>query len=247
MRLLTLFACAALLWTAACSKVPMFGQESSPSTALARCNEIMEKHSRKEAARCYETLRARFPGTGAGTAAEIGVADIYFKDKEYLLAAESYRNFAKLHPTHHRLPYVYYRAGLSYWKESPKAVDRDQEYLQQAIDYFSVGITYFPGSEYYEVTKEAWRRTRLQVAKRHLYIANFYFKTKEFRASLPRYATIADDYKDLGVDEKALYQMVQAYLHLKEKEKAFETTAHLKGRYPNSSYLDKLAKDLGVD
>lgn len=230
-----------------CSKASMFGQESNPGDALARCNTIMKNKKYKTATRCYENLRSRFAGTHASAEAEIRMADIYFEDKEYLMAAESYRSFAKLHPTHHRLPYIYHRAGLSYLKESPKAIDRDQEYLDLAIDYFEVGMNYFPGSDYYDLTRDAWKKARRRVAKRHLYVANFYFKQKEYRSAIPRYAKIADDYKDLGLDEKALYQMAQAYLKLDKKNKAFEVTAHLKSRYPKSHYLDELAHDLGLD
>lgn len=234
------------LLTVSCGTVK-FGQEASSGKALARCDYWFTVREKLDVAKkCYESVQARFSRDAEGTEAELRLADVFFEQKEYLLAAESYRSFAKLHPTNPELPYAYYRAGLAYMKEGPRAIDRDLEYTEQAIAYFDVGMTYFPSSDYYQATRKSWQEARRHLASRHNYIANFYYKQKEYRAAIPRYAKIADNYRDIGLDEAALYQMARAYLELDNKDKAFEVTAHLKSRYPNSDYLDKLARALGV-
>ena len=238
---------ASLLLLGACSKGPKFGNESGATPALQRCEFWMAKENHKVSERCFETLQARFPGTAVAVEAQLRTADLYFERKDYLVAAEAYRSFAKLHPTDPRLAYVYYRAGLSYFKEGPKAIDRDLEYIEQAVAYFDVGMSYFPNSDYYAVTRKASQKARRRLADRQLYIANYYYKQKEYQAAIPRYAQVADRYQDLKLDEGALYKMASAYLNIDKKKKAFEVTAHLKSRYPNSDYLDKLARALGVN
>jgi outer membrane protein assembly factor BamD len=207
----------------------------------------MDKSDYSDANRCYESVRARFGGSGITEEAELRMADISFEKKDYLMAGESYRAFAKLHPSHAKLPYVYYKAGLAYLKESPKALDRDQQYLEEAIGYLEIGARYFPGSAYEELTRQALAEARRRIGGRHLYVGKFYYKRKEYRSSLPRFAEVADDFRDLGIDEEALYLMAKAYIKLEEKSKAFEVAAVLKSRHPNSKYLNKLLGDLGVD
>lgn len=246
--------CAVILWLfiaiffcIACASTPPFGQESTVSEAMARCNELMDKEKHDKATKCYEMMRSRFRGTGLAEDAELKIADIAFEKKEYLLAAESYRAFAKLHPSHPKLPYVYFKAGLSYLKESPKAIDRDQQYLDSALGYLEIGLRYFPSSPYQEVTREAYDEVRRRLAARELYVGKFYLKQKEYRACLPRFAIVADQYQGIGFDEEALYLLGKAYLKLDERKKAFEVAAVLKERNPSSKYLDKLIKDLDIE
>jgi outer membrane protein assembly factor BamD len=232
---------------AACAPGPHFGLEADPQSAFARCEQLFEKGENEQATLCFEDIRSRFTAGNTADEAEIRLGDIYFKEKNYLLAAETYRSFIQLHPTHRRLPYVYYRTGLSYLKESPKAIDRDQEYLEEAMGFFSVGLQYFSGSSYEEATREAWREARLRVAQRKLYIGRFYFKRKEYRAALHRLAQVSDNYTGLGLDEEALYLMAEAYVRLGERKKAFEVTAHLKKRHPDSKHLNQLIHSLDID
>jgi outer membrane protein assembly factor BamD len=231
----------------ACASTPQHGQESNAGEAMARCNELMDKKAYEEATTCYEILRSRFGGSGLSDDAELKIADISFEKKEYLLAAESYRAFAKLHPAHSKLPYIYYKAGLSYLRESPKAIDRDQQYLDEALGYLEIGLRYFPTSQYKELTQEAHNDVLRRLAARELYVGKFYFKHKEYLSSLPRFAEVADKYEGLGYDEEALYLLAKAYIELDKRDKAFEVTAVLKNRYPNSKYLQRLIKDLDID
>ncbi len=244
--LLTLLALGCLV-AAACSSTPKYGQEKDAASAISKCNELMEKEKFEKASKCYEMLRSRFAGSGLTDDAELRIADIAFEKEDYLLAAESYRAFAKLHPAHPKLAYVYYKAGLSYLRESPKQIDRDQQYLDEAIGYFEIGIRYFPGSAYQDVTKEALKEARRRLAARELYVGRFYFKRKEYRSSLLRFAEVADRYQGLGFDEEALYLMAKAYVRLDERKKAYEVAAVLKSRHPNSAYLDRIIKDLDID
>ncbi len=236
-----------ILFAAACSSTPQFGQETNAAEALHTCNEIMEKGHHDKASKCYESVRSRFAGEGISDEADLRLADISFERKEYLLAAEGYRSFAKLHPAHPKLPYVYYQAGLCYLRESPKAIDRDQQYLDESIGYLEIGVRYFPGSAYQDVTRDALKEARRRLAARELYVGKFYYKRKEFRSSITRFIKIIDQYEGLGHDEEAIYLMAKAYLELQERSKAFEVTALLKSRHPNSPYLDKLLGDLDID
>ena len=236
-----------LLVVSACGKQTDYADENDAAQAMIQCNQLYEKGNYDKATKCYEMFRTRFGGSGYSADAELKMADIFFEKKEYLLAAESYRAFAKLHPSHRKLSYVYYRAGLAYLKESPKAVSRDQQYLDDSIGYLEIGLRYFPDSPYEAETRVAYQEARRRLGARDLYVGKFYYKRKEYRSALARFAEVADEYPDLGLDEEALYLLAKSYIELAERQKAFEVTAILKRRHPESKYLARLVNDLGID
>lgn len=243
---LILFLISGCLVLGACAAQPDYGKESDVTEAMLHCNQLYKDRQFDKANKCYEVLRTRFGGSAAASEAELRMADIFFAKKEYLLAAESYRAFAKLYPTHSKLSYVYYRAGLAYLKESPKAIDRDQEYLDDALGYLEIGLRYFPGSPYEEETRQAYDEVMRRMGRRNLYVGKFYYKRKEYLAALPRFATVADEYQNLGIDAEALYLLAKSYLKLDQRSKAFEVTAILKQRHPDSKYLKKLMGELDI-
>lgn len=210
------------------------------------CDGLSLKNDYEEAIKCYELLKSRFPGTPEAVESEIHIGDNYFRQKEYLVAAESYAGFIKIHPTHPRLDYVYYRTGLSYLKASPKAIDRNQEYLDDSVAYLEAVLGQFPGSDYTNVAREKWEAARRRLAKRHLYIGRFYYKTGEYLASLNRFEEVIKRYGDLGLDERAYYWLGRSYLKLSRKEKALEALEGLEKKYPAGRFRKKLAGKLGL-
>lgn len=233
-----------LFWS--CSKKPLLAGKKDPASAKQECDGYMAKEDYEKSTKCYELLRSRFPGTPEAIEAEIDIADNSFRQKEFLAAAEAYAGFIKIHPAHPRLDYVYYRAGLSYLRASPKAIDRNQEYLDDSIAYLDGVLGQFPGSRYQPVAREKWEEARRRVARRHLYIGRFYYKTGQYLASLSRFEEVIKRYGDLKLDEKAFYYLGRAHLKLSDKPKALETLEAFERRYPKSHYRKKLAARLGV-
>jgi len=235
----------ALLALAACAKKPYLSSASSGEAAYEECRQLSEKKDYDRANECYEVLKSRFGGSGAAAEADLAIADNYFRKGEYLLASESYIAFTKLHPAHEKIGYAYYRIGLCYMKENPKAIDRDQKYLETAIQYFELALNRVSG-DLREVVLEKWREARTRIARRHFYVGRFYHRTGEYIAALPRFQEIVTNYTGLGLDERALYMMGDSYVRLKERERALEILGVFEQHFPNSKYRKKLAGKLDV-
>jgi outer membrane protein assembly factor BamD len=67
--------------------------------------------------------------------AEMGIADAYFSDKQYLQAILAYSEFLNLHPTNENLPYVMYQIGMCHFNEIT-TIDRDQSEAFKALKEF---------------------------------------------------------------------------------------------------------------
>jgi len=219
------------------------GREN-PELEIQKCMKLSEKKKFEEAIDCLEMFKTRFPKSQWGIEAELLIGDNYFRRQEYLLAADSYQSFIKLHPMYPKVDYAYYKTGLSYLKQSPKAVARDQEYLQPAITNFEIVEQNFPDSTYSELNKHYLTEARTLIAERNYYVAHFYYRTGEYLAAIPRFEIVATQFKDSGLADKALFYAGISNIRLKRIEEAKENYSRISIEYPNSKYLKKLERRL---
>lgn len=252
-----LAAFAILVVASACSRQKVSIGKDAPQVEIQKCMELSEKKKFEEAIECLEIFKSRFAQTEYGRTAELAIADNYFNNKEYLLAADTYNVFTKLHPTSPKLDYAYYRLGLSYLEETPKSIDRDQQYIGEAIYYLRTAVVSFPKSEYHEAAVEALKDARSRVARRIYYIGNFYYKTGEYMAAVPRFIDLVNKYPESNLVPKTLYKLVVAAGELKKVNESKMFFSKLSLDYPDSEWTKKaepkLAKyikeygDVGTD
>jgi outer membrane protein assembly factor BamD len=227
---------------AACQKkqFALTGKENSEE-AFSKCLELSTKKKFQEAIDCLEIFKSRFPTSRSSLEAEIRIADAYFAKKEYLLAAETYQLFTKLHPTSDKLDYVYYRIGLCYLNKTPKAVDRDQGNLPSATDSFAIVFQQFPDSQYAKIARFKYDEARRLEARRHFYVGRFYYRWGEYKAAIPRFQEVYEKYPHLGLDEDALFYTALAYHKLGKNEAARQVAEIMKTEFPNSSKTKKVS------
>jgi len=224
---------------ASCGKDQVTIGDGDPNAELSKCLRLSAKGKHEDAIQCLEMFKARFPQTRQGQEAELLIGDSYFARKEYLLAAEAYAAFVRLYPLHPKADYAHYRIGVCYFKEAPKAIDRDQDYLKEAIIHLRAVARRYPNSEYREPAIATLRVARKRMARRQFYIGRFYYKTGEYKACLGRFEEVAERYPDSGLADRALYLMVDANLGLKDFEAAREAFGKLSARYPDSKYTKR--------
>jgi len=242
--LLVFLAVISVFSFSACSKKPIEIGRTNPDQEIKKCIKLSEKKHFEDAIECLEIFKSRFPKSKWGIEAELMIGDNYFRRKEYLLAADSYQAFVKLHPIHPKIDYAYYRTGVSYAKHSPKAIDRDQEYLDDAIANLSIVTKNFPQSAYYNVSRVTLLEARTKIAKRHFYVGRFYYRTGEYIAAIPRFQEIVENYPDSGLLPKSLYLMTVSNIRLSRLDDAKESFSILATRFSDSDYVPKAQKRL---
>lgn len=208
------------------------------------CLSLTEKGDYEEAIQCMEMFKARYPQTPQGQEAMLRIGDAQFAKKEYLLAAESYQAFLRLYPMSSKADYAHYRTGVAYYKESPKATDRDQGYLDEAIASLRTVLIRYPSSAYAELSRATLHVAVRRIAKRAYYIGNFYYRTGEYLAAIPRFKEVADTFADSGLADKALYKIVDANLKLGRIDDAKTAFSQLSTKYASSKFTKKAEKKL---
>lgn len=215
---------------------------SGTDIELSRCLHLSAKKRYTEAVECLEVFKSRYPGSDQATEADLLIGDSYFRQKEYLLAAETYQEFIRRNPNHPKLDYAYYRSGQAYLKENPKAIDRDQQHLDLAVQNFHAVAEYFPGSAYSQIGQEQYKQALSRQAQKHYYVGRFYYKYGEYLAAASRFAQIVTRYPGVGYDEKSFYYLINSLIKTGEKDRALQALQVFEGKYPTSEWV-KSARD----
>jgi outer membrane protein assembly factor BamD len=161
-------------------------------------------------------LKGKYPYSYYATPADLLLADIEFKQENYVEAAAAYMVFRDLHPKNKKLPYVIFRIAESYYLQMPDTVDRDLEPAVEAIKYFKEIQQKFPSSKYAKKSAEKISKAKKMLRGKEQYVADFYFKTKVYKAALWRYLDILNNIQDKKLREHSVIRILESAYELKK-------------------------------
>ncbi len=183
-------------------------------------------------------IQLRYTYSPYAALAELRTGDAYFEKEEYEQAAIEYEEFLKRHPGHAEAPYATYRLALSYYKEI-NSPDRDPLNTRLALQWFNTFIEKYPDSPLAPDARERALRCRDRLARREIYIGNFYSRRDNYKAAADRYKIVVDDYNDTQRYQEALYLLGKAYAKSDQYDLARQTLNRLVQEYPNEKYSGK--------
>lgn len=186
----------------------------------------------------FKEIQLRYTYSPYASLAEVRTADTYFKRGEYEQAAIEYEEFLKRHPGHAEAPYATYQVGLSYFEEI-RSPDRDPTNTRLALQWFNTFIEKYPDAPDVPSARENIIKCRNRLAKREIYIGNFYSRRDNYKAAANRYKIVVSDYNDTDRYQEALYLLGRAYAKSEQYELARETLSTLVQQFPNEKYSGK--------
>ena len=242
-KLLTVFLY--LMATATgCSSAPQ--KESAGSVANAeslfqKANELEADKYYEEALEAYVEVRDQYPHLKYSMLAKLKMADIYFKQKDYVSAQVFYELFKSMHPRH-RPDYVLYQLSLSYYHRLPRAIDRDLTLATKCIDHLKELLTRYPRSQLRRVAEVKFQEVQEKLAKKELYIANFYFVRKMYKSALQRYSRIIQNNSYMRLWPKALLNGSISAAEIGDSSQSKQYLNTLKAKFPNVSETHKIPR-----
>jgi outer membrane protein assembly factor BamD len=153
-------------------------------------NELISKSRYIQATEKLNSIRSQYPYSFYATHAELLQADILFSQENYAEAASAYILFRDFHPKYNELGYVIFRISESFYRQLPSTFDRDLSAGLDAIKYFNELIQNYPNTEYVKDAQSRINQIEEMVERKEIYIADFYFKTRDFEAAKNRYEDI---------------------------------------------------------
>ncbi len=145
----------------------------------------------KDAVKAYTDLKDWYPFSKYAILAELKIADAHFFLEQYDEAVIAYGSFEKMHPRNDAVPYVINQIGLCWFKQI-NTIDRDPTPAKNALAQFQRLLNQYPGNKYGKETGENIKICIDNIAGHELSVADFYYKTKEYKAALKRYEYIVE-------------------------------------------------------
>jgi outer membrane protein assembly factor BamD len=193
--------------------------KSTPESLYSLGTAEYQNGSYKKARGFYVRLKEEYPLHELSILAELGIADSFYSDKEYVEAEIAYRDFTTFYPTNENVPYAFYQVGMCHYVQIG-AIDRDQTETIKARREFEKLVARFPQSKFSILAEKMIRECKSKFAEHEFYVGNFYFKQEKYDAALKRFEAIARDYAGVGLDLKVEAYIAETKARLAEEEKA---------------------------
>lgn len=217
MKVSPLIFVASLLFLFSCSSDSPKGKTEA-EILYKEAQELMDSERYILATEKLNIIKTQHPYSFYATPAELMQADILFKQENFIEAAAAYMLFRDFHPRHEKIPYVVYMIAESYYKQIPDTIDRDLEPGIESMRYFAEVMQKYSDSSYKEDAENKIKKIQEMLREKDFYIADFYFKTKEYAAARYWYLDILENHQDNKSRSKAMLRTIQASSKLKEWE-----------------------------
>lgn len=191
--------CPLLMLLSGCALIDYFYLPPPEDTAqelFEAGNDAMREKDYASAIEYFTNLKDKYPFSPYTVEAELSLGDAYFLDEEYLLAAETFKEFETLHPRHEAMPYVLFQIGNANLK-SFISIDRPQTNIAQAYEYFMRLQESYPGTEYAVKAQGYLHECRKYMAEHEIYVADFYWRTERYASAYKRYNSVVENYADV--------------------------------------------------
>ena len=190
------FALVALIIviTSCASKRPQGSTEAE--VLFKEAKDLISKSRYIQASEKLNSLRSQYPYSFYATHAELLQADILFAQENYAESAAAYILFRDFHPKYEEMGYVIHRVSESFYRQLPETFDRDLSSGVEAMKYYQELLQLYPNTSYVADARERIIKIEDMIQKKEIYIADFYFKTKDFQAAKARYEEILPTLKN---------------------------------------------------
>ncbi len=151
----------------------------------------LKDESYAEAKKYFQFVKQKFPFSKYATMAELALADTQFAQGNYTESIESYKSFARLHPTHEKVEdgYIAFRISESYYRDMPEdlwimppSYEKDQSAVQDAQRELESFHKKFPNSPYGKKIQDMRQEVLKRLVDHEVYVA----RASTSRATTPK-------------------------------------------------------------
>ncbi|MEI6208771.1 MAG: outer membrane protein assembly factor BamD [Desulfuromonadales bacterium] len=234
----TIIMAAALLQGCAAPQV------NKPVDVLFKEGEqFYRKGNYEDAIAQWKKVKESYQTPELTTRAELGIADAYFLNKDFIESAVAYEDFRKLHPKHPQAAFALYRQAMSYYNQI-SGIDTDQTPLKNALQIFDSYLKLYPGGEQSAEVMGKISDCRDKQLQYEIYVGRFYLKSDANKAAIKRFEDALTSFPEQPRRDEALYYLGRAYLENGEKAKSRETFERLSREFPASTFRSGTKKSM---
>ncbi|MDZ7773965.1 MAG: outer membrane protein assembly factor BamD [Balneolaceae bacterium] len=205
-----LLSLLATMLLASCTKRELIRQGDSLEVAYEKALALYEDEHYADAARAFETVIQIGLGTDYGRHAQYYLAESYYNDRRYLLAATEYERFISQFPRSERREEVQFKEAYCYYQLSPR-YRLDQEYTYTAIEKLRIFNSNFSDSDRTQEAAQYISDLRAKLARKQYNAGDLYMRMREYEAAIIYFDLTIENYPDTPWAEQALVDEINAY------------------------------------
>lgn len=250
MRTIIFLSLIAIILTS-CRSESLIRPGDSIEVAFEKAMNLYEQEEYSDAARAFETVVSIGRGTDIGQEAQFYLAESYFNDRRFLLAASEYDRFAQFYPNSQLREEVDFKRAKSYYRLSPR-YRLDQSYTYQAIENFRLFNSRYPNSPLVDEASEYISEMREKLARKQYSAGAFYKRTKRYNAAAVYFDIVIDEYPETSWAQRALVDQTESYILYAENsvqarqaerfEKAIESYYTYLQLFPRGEYRSEIER-----
>jgi len=205
--------------------------------------EELKKENFAEASHYFTYVKQKFPFSKYAGLAELALADTEFARNNYQEAIDSYKSFARLHPTHEKVEdgYVAFRIAECFVKEMPDdffllppAYEKDQSSVRDALRELDSARSKYPDSPYAKPAQAYRREVLRRLIEHEVYVARFYLERGHPKAAILRIETALRQYPDSGQEGELLLALGETHLEMGNPARAKQVFERVRGEFGSS-------------
>lgn len=194
-----------------CARKDLIKPGDTLPQAFGKASNLFENGKYGDAVQAFETVIRIGRGTEYAKDAQFLLAESYFNDERYLLAASEYERFQTLYPNSPRREEVDFKNAYCYYELSPR-FKLSQQYTHTAIEKFRLFNSRYPDSERVQESAEYITELRSKLARKLYNAADLYMRTDRYEAAIIYYDLTIDRYPETEWAERALVNEINAYV-----------------------------------
>ncbi len=172
-----------------------------------------------EAKKLFEIILLQYPASQFADDAQFYIAEINYKNGEFILAAFNYNRLRSAYPSSSFVKECLFKSALSYYELSPD-YDRDQEYTLKAINEFNAFQRLYPDDTLFHQASIYIDELRNRLALREFFTANLYRKWGDLKAALIYFDVVINEYPDTQYFEMSYLNKIEILVELKRFDDA---------------------------
>jgi len=202
--------------------------------------EELKKENYAEAVKYFSYVKQKFAFSKYAGLAELALADTEFARGNHQEAIDSYKSFARLHPTHEKVAdgYVAFRIAECYVKDMPDdffllppAYEKDQSAVRDALRELDSAREKYPDSPYAKPAQAYRREVLRRLIEHEVYVARFYLDRGHPKAAILRIETALRRYPDSGQEGELMLALGETHLEMGNPAQAKQVFARVKGQF----------------
>jgi len=177
---------------------------NAPGDILAKGDAYYVRGKYFQSAELYKAFVERYPGNDRSDYAQFRLAESYFHDGQYELAAVEYRVVMSQYGYSEYVDDALFQLAVCSWRRAP-SVARDQQLAKDALSKFEQFIQTFPRNKKVADAREYIRKIHARLARKAMAAVHWYYRRHKDRAVRIYCDKIIADYPDNPFWAEALY------------------------------------------